>query len=65
MKTSARAATLAAPTGGGEGGGGGGGGSSDTRDAHGRAAAAGALRDAHRGTCGHESSSTAGERCTG
>ena len=58
----ARGAALAAPTGSGEGGEDG---SGDAGDAHGWAAAAGALRDAHRGTCGHESSSTVGERCTG
>ena len=52
-------------TGDSEGGEGGGGGSGDTGDAHGRAAAAGALRDAHSRTCGHESSSTACERRIG
>ena len=57
----ARGAALAAPTGSGEGGEDG---SGDAGDAHGWAAAAGALRDAHGGTCGHESSSTVGERCT-
>ena len=46
-------------TGDSEGGEGGGSGSGDTGDAHGRDAAAGALRDAHSRTCGHESSSTA------
>ena len=50
---------------GGEGGGGGGGGGSDARDAGGPSAAAGALRDAHSRTCGHESSSTACERRIG
>ena len=52
-------------TGDSEGGEGGGGGSGDTGDAHGRDAAAGALRDAHSRTCGHESSSTACERRIG
>ena len=52
-------------TGDSEGGEGGGGGGGDTGDAHGRAAAAGALRDAHSRTCGHESSSTACERRIG
>ena len=42
----------AAPTGASECGGCGGGSGSDARDARGRAAAAGALRDAHSGTCG-------------
>ena len=58
-------AALAAPAGADSGGGGSGGGSGDARDAGGRAAAGGALRDAHSRTCGHKQATHGREKRTG